>query len=119
MPKLSLFEKTVTELCDAIVHERCAPLPEEADARRAEIVGYVLAQHRRMPDYLRLAFRIATFGFDVLGLAHGGQRFHRSAQASRWQQIEAWRRGPISVTRDFIRFYESLVVQCWYAPNGN
>jgi hypothetical protein len=119
MPKTSRFEKTVGGLCDAFVDVRCAASGEEARSRRAEVVGYVLAQHGRMPDYLRFAFRIATLGFDLLGVVHGGRSFHRAEPASRWRQIEAWRQGPVSVTRDFVRFYESLVVQCWYAPNGN
>ena len=92
---------------------------DEAAARRAEVVGYVLAQHGRMPDFLRLAFQIATWGFEVFGLFHGGRVFHRAEHAARWRQIESWRNGPFSLTRDFIRFYESLIVQCWYAPDGH
>ncbi len=116
---LSLFEKTVEGICDSILQSRCQVPPEDADARRTEVVQYVLAQHGRMPDYLRLAFRLATWGFELAGLAHGGRVFHRAAHPSRWRQIESWRGGPVPVTRDFIRFYESLIVQCWYAPNGN
>ena len=116
--KLSLFRKTVEGLCEAILDARCEAPREGEEARRAEVVEYVLAQHGRMPDYMALAFRIATWGFDLLGLVHGGRVFHRAAPETRWRQIESWRRGPVSVTRDFVRFYESLVVQCWYEPDA-
>ena len=114
---LSLFRNTVEGICDAILQGRCGAARELRPERREEVVAYVLAQHGRMPDYLGFAFRIATWLFDLAGLVHGGRVFHRAEPAARWRQVEAWREGPISVTRDFVRFYESLTVQCWYAPD--
>ena len=51
-----------------------------------------------------------TLGFDAWGIIRAGRPFHQQPHASRLKQVEAWRSSPIGLFRDFIRFYESLVV---------
>jgi len=104
-------------MCDSIVRARCGSGAAEFPQRHAELVRFVEAQQARMPDFLRWALRVATLLFDVTGIAYTGSRFQAQSHAERWRQIEAWRNGPLSPTRDFIRFYESLVLYRWYAED--
>lgn len=113
---LASFEGTVSGLCSSIVLARCQAPAAQLEARQPELVRYVMGQHDRMPDHLRLGFRILTLCFDLMGVAYGG-RFHGASHAARWRQIEAWRGAPIATIRDFIRFYESLAVYYWYSPD--
>jgi hypothetical protein len=109
---------TVSALCDSIVVSRCAPAHSELREHHAELTRFVLAQQDRMPDYLRWPFRILTILFDLFGLVYAGRLFRSQDQATRWRQIEAWRTAPFfSPARDFIRFYESLVLYRWYAEH--
>lgn len=107
----------VSALCDAIVTARCEGAAHRLSARRDEIVRFVVAQQGRMPDYLRGQFLLAAMAFDWLGVLRTGCPFHRQSAAARWRQVESWRDGPLSVTRDFVRFYESPILYRWYADD--
>lgn len=112
------FCRTVAAICDTIVLARCEPATNGASRRREEVARFVVAEHAQMPDYVRWPFRFATLLFDLSGLACRGRLFHAQPQAARWRQIEAWRDGPFAPARDFIRFYESLILYRWYADHG-
>ena len=103
----STFHRTASAVCYSIARERCA-----ADHRFPvnRTVRFVLAQHGRMPDYLRRPFRLLTLLFDSTALATTGHRFHRLPHVRRWQRIEKWRASRFGACRDLIRFYESLVL---------
>lgn len=111
------FESTISGLCNAIVLGRCGAAPAALEARRPEVVAFVVAQHARMPDHMRLAILLATWLFEWSAFLHGGRRFSTADQASRWRQVQAWRRAPLGPLRDFVRFYETLVVHCWYSAH--
>ena len=115
------FSETVAAICNSVLLARCDPetneQANELNLRQAEVVRFVRAQHARMPDYLRWAIRLATVLFDFFGVALRGRRFHTQPHATRWRQIEAWRNGPFPPTRDFVRFYESLILYRWYADH--
>ena len=70
-----------------------------------------------MPDYLRFPIKLVTLGFDLIGVARRGRPFHAQSHSSRWRQIESWRTSPFLPVRDFIRFYESLVLYYWYSED--
>jgi hypothetical protein len=106
------FEATVSALCYSIVESRCAPVAADRFPHN-DAVRFVLGQCERMPDWLRLPFRCLTLGFDVCGIANGGRRFHRQLPASRAKQIERWRQSRWAVCRDFMRFFDSLVLLWW------
>ena len=112
-----MFQKTVSAICDSIVRSRCAPEGDELASRHAEVVRFVLDQHGRMPDYLRLPLRLATVLFGLLGIAHSGRPFHAQPPPARWRQLAFWRDGPVAPARDLVRFYESLVVYEWYSDH--
>ena len=112
-----LFKKTVAAICYSIARARCEPQAGELARRHPDLVRFLIDQQSRMPDYLRVPFRAAVLLFDVAGLVHGGRLFHAQSHDRRWRQIEAWRTAPLSPFRDFIRFYESLIVYHWYSDS--
>ncbi|MGH8509366.1 MAG: hypothetical protein ACREVH_11715 [Gammaproteobacteria bacterium] len=110
------FINTVSALCySMLIEEREPAAGEDCNLSPNAVVNFVLDQHERMPDYLRFPFLLFTIFFDLAGVVHGGTLFHRMEQSDRRRQIEAWRNSRFGLPRDFIRFYESLVVFCWYS----
>jgi hypothetical protein len=111
------FAITVSAICGCIVRAQCQPDAALLRERHAELTRFVVAQQARMPDYLRWPFRLATLFFDFFGLVHAGRFFHSQDQDARWRQIQAWRSSALPPARDFIRFYESLVLYRWYSEH--
>jgi len=109
------FEETVSALCYSIIRERCGPPGPEAEFPNNRVVRFVLEQHGRMPDFLRFGLRELTVLFDLCGLLRRGRPFHRWDHEQRLKQIAAWRSSSLGFRRDLIKFYESLVVFCWYS----
>jgi hypothetical protein len=106
------FEATVAALCATIIRDRTGV--REPGERLERTVQFVLGQHGRMPDYLRLPLCLLTLVFDWSGLLRGA-RFHRQDDAGRIRQLERWRQSRLAPCRDLIRFYESLVTLYWYS----
>lgn len=107
------FHDTVSALVYSLAqpHQRAPELqPPHNDLTR-----FLLAQHARLPDYLRTPMRLATLGFDALGLLRGGKPFHRQAPEARARQIESWRDSNAGFQRDFIRYFESLTILALYS----
>lgn len=109
------FAATLEALCDCIVRAQCEPVPEQLRERQSEVTRFVVDQQARMPDYLVWPLRLATLFFDYFGLVHDRRLFHSQDQDARWRQIQAWRSSVLPPARDFIRFYESLILYCWYS----
>ena len=112
------FEYTASAICYSIIHQRCQPTSSLLAFPHNEVVGFVLQQHSRMPDYLRLPIVVLTLVFDLWGILQGGALFHRLPHSVRWHQIDLWQSSPIGFCRDLIRFYESLTVFGWYSRTG-
>ena len=112
-----LFEYTASSLCYSLIQVRCTSHSSIQDFNNNDIVCFVLEQHSRMPDYLQFPILLLTLIFDIVGLFFSGSLFHSRPHTVRLNQITAWKNSPISLCRDFIRFYESLVVLCWESNN--
>jgi choline dehydrogenase-like flavoprotein len=84
-------------------------LPDgETNLKLERTIGFVLAQHGRMPDYLRTPFVLATLFFNYAALLTAGKPFHNLSSEQQWKHIERARNlGPF---RDLMRFYEGLSV---------
>jgi hypothetical protein len=106
------FEATVSALADALIREHGGTDPGPL---RDGVVRFVLAQHGRMPDHLRLPLVVLTCGFDWLALATAGAPFHRLSPDRRRRRVRAWRTARLGVCRDLVRFWETLVVFGWTA----
>jgi len=68
----------------------------------------IIAQQRRMPDYLPFPIAVLTWLFEFSGILFTLQRFSRQSSDARAKQLLAWKNSPIGVCRNFVRFYESL-----------
>ena len=108
------FEATVSALCYSFIDQQSKDASTETFPHN-QVVRFVLAQHRNMPDYLRWPLVILTGLFGLSSIFTQGQRFHRLPVTARTHQILVWKTSPIKVCRDLIRFYESLSVFGWYA----
>ena len=109
------FQHTVSALVYSLVRDRCADEKHPELFLNNKVVRFVIAQHRRTPDYMRLPLRLITLIFDAWPLPTCGRLFHRLPPENRIRQIERWRASRIGAMRDFIRYYEGLAVFGWYA----
>lgn len=90
-----------------------------ADADTQTIAAGIVAQHGRMPDYLRLPILVATYVFDFAGLISGGQRFLNKDAGAKRAQLEAWKGSRLGSCRNFVRFYESLFLLIALEDSGS
>lgn len=120
------FQNTVSALVYSVIAERFESGQRRADREGGtgddfphnRVVRFLLDQHARMPDFLRLPFAAVTLAFDWSSLPRHGRRFHRLAPAARLGRVRAWRGSPVPACRDFIRFFDSLVALSWYSEVG-
>ncbi len=82
---------------------------------REPVTQFVIGQVGIMPDYLRLPIRTLTRLFDVWTVPFAGHCFHELPSSRRQRHIQAWKTSSRALRRDFIRFYESLIVFGWNA----
>ncbi|EAW37412.1 hypothetical protein [Lyngbya sp. PCC 8106] len=108
-----LFKNTASALCYSIIQQSGEPIHSSSVFPHNDVVRFVLQQHNRMPDYLRFPIVCLTILFNFWGFIVRGYPFSRQPHTMRWCQILAWKNAPISICRDLMRFYESLVVLCW------
>jgi hypothetical protein len=110
------FKTTVSALCYTLIQHRVTLSSQQFPNNGA--VNFAIAQHQRMPDYLRLPIWILTLVFNGAGLFTGGKFFYLLSDRLRWQQVQTWRNSIFSPCRDLIRFYESLVIfYCYESTN--
>lgn len=102
------FEDVASALCYSFIRahfDRSAGEPGPAWNRT---VRFVLNQHARMPDYLRLPLMILTLIFDFSGYLAQRQLFHNLDPDLRWNRIVKARNSRFGPFRDLIRYYEGL-----------
>jgi hypothetical protein len=104
------FEKSVRAIVAAVLQQRGAGAAEGEAVSR-----FVLGQHGRMPDYLRLPLVLVTLAFDTYPCVVRGRPFHCLDLAERARFLQSWKHGRLGVQRDMIEFYESLAVFGWQA----
>lgn len=71
--------------------------------------AFLLQQMNRMPDYLRLPFRLLTLYFGYHTLLWYGKTFPELSPEQRDKVIRSWKHAPLSFMPTFIRFFEGLV----------
>ena len=104
------FEGAVSALCYSFIRAHFGARAGAPGPAWNRTVRFVLDQHARMPDYLRLPLKVLTLifvrwsGFPRLGS-------YRDLDADRrGGRIEGMRRSVLSPFRDLIRFYEGLTI---------
>lgn len=109
------FPDTVSALAYSIIRERCEAQSRKDAFPHNRVARFVIGQHGRMPDYLRFPIRILTLAFDAWAVFRTGHLFHRLPHEQRLRQMEAWRHARLSPCRDFMKFYDNLVVFAWFS----
>lgn len=108
------FQHTVSALVYSLVSDRCTDQSHPELFLNNKVVRFVIDQHARTPDYMRLPLRLITLIFDAWPLPTCGRPFHQLPAENRIRQIERWRASRIGAKRDFVRYYEGLAVFGWY-----
>ncbi|WP_270933897.1 hypothetical protein [Falsiroseomonas oryzae] len=101
-------------LAETTVHRRLAHAAGQRDPSAA-VARFLLDVQARMPDYLRLPFRLLTLAFDAAPLPLTGRCFHRLSPERRLQCVDAWKGSRIEARRRLMEFYESLAVFSLYS----
>jgi len=107
----TVFRRTVHALTLALLPGRVpATARASDDAAAGRVSDFVLRQTHRMPGYLRWGIIVATLGFFSWSIVRTGRRADRLSTERLRRLLAGWRRSRIGVLRDFVRFYETLVV---------
>lgn len=80
-----------------------------------EASQFVLSQYDRMPDYLRVPFKLIAWFFDAAPIFIHGRPFHKLSLATRQQIVFNWKNASLGFKRDFIRFFDTLAIFAWYS----
>jgi hypothetical protein len=104
------FEDTVSALTYSLIREHGGPSFSPLHNR---VVRFVVEQHVRTPDYLRLVLLLATCAFDLCAVVFAGRPFRRLPPERRRRPLVAFAGARIGAFRDLVRFYETLVVFGW------
>ncbi len=94
---------TASALAYSLAEPHANPAHPELQPPYNDLTRFILEQHARMPDYLRMPFAALTLGFDLTG-----HRFHTHPSVARAKQIAAWKNSGSAFRRDLVRYFESL-----------
>jgi choline dehydrogenase-like flavoprotein len=104
------FEGAVSALCYAFIRAHFGARAGAPGPSWNNTVRFVLAQHGRMPDYLRLPFQVLTLLFvRWSGFPRAGS-YRNLDPDRRWSRIDRMRSSLLGPFRDLIRFYEGLAI---------
>jgi hypothetical protein len=108
---IGAFPTTARAITEALLSEWIGPAGEDlADS----VSEFVVAQHARMPDYLRLPLIVLTLACETWPLGLGYWRpLHRLPLDQRRRVIGAWKRSRLGFRTNLIKFYESLAIFGW------
>src|SRR5574342_599120 len=99
------FENAVSALCYAFIRAHFGERAGNPGGRWNRTVRFVLAQHARMPDYLRFPLKVLTLAFVHWSSLPGLRSLRALDPDRRWTRIEGMRGPRIGPFRDLIRFY--------------
>ena len=99
------FEKCVGAIAETMIGQQ-APWPSKESGKI--VTGFLLETHSKMPDYLRLAFRVLVVVFDMWSYPASGKPFHRLDIARRTRQLDGWEHSRLGSQRTLIVFFRAL-----------
>jgi hypothetical protein len=111
----NLLKSTVTAICASVAEQH---EPFEHSAFRApytDVSEFVWLQLCQMTGYLKIPMIILTLVFSFFGIFRGFRVFPKLSATQRKSQLESWKNSPLSPLRDFVRFYESLILLALYS----
>jgi hypothetical protein len=80
-----------------------------------KVSSALLVKINLMPRFLSLPMLVLTVLFDGYGIVRYGRMFHSLSLARRDKIISQWRHAPLRVCRDFVRFYDRMVMFVAYS----
>jgi hypothetical protein len=108
---MKIFYETVSSMVYSL-----APVNLNLSANaKNQAVRFVLRQHSRMPVFLKIPIAMMTMYFDIVCVFRNGAFFHNLPPQKRITIIKHCKTSSLRVFRDFIQFYESLVVLYCYS----
>ena len=114
-----IISTTVRSICRAIAAERLGQKDLFFSDPYEDVESFVLTQVGQMSEILRLPILILTVFFDCFGFFYTGKLFHKSKAGSQIQQIRSWKHSKLRLFRDFIRFYEALILFSLFSRLSN
>lgn len=108
------FDRTVAAIAEVVARQSPVAAPDR-DAV-AEVVAFVLATHAKMPDYLRLGFRVLTLVFAASSVLRHGQPFDRLSSDRQARQVARWEKSSFGFQRGLVAFYRTFTVFGLYTP---
>jgi choline dehydrogenase-like flavoprotein len=109
------FENAVSALCYAFIRAHFGERAGAPSLRWNNTVRFVLAQHARMPDYLRFPLKVLTLVFVYWSSLPVPRSLCALDPDRRWQRIEGMRTSRVAPFRDLVRFYEGLTLLGFHA----
>jgi hypothetical protein len=83
-------------------------------AVEGDVTRYVASQIESMPGFLRLPYKLALFGFELLPLLRRGKRFGRLRDADRARYLAFWNDAPLAPMRDFVKLIRSSALLVYF-----
>ena len=80
----------------------------------ADVVAFVVAQVRGLPEFLRVPYGAAAFAFDGLALLRWGRTFRMLDGARRHAYVAFWAGSPLGATRNFVKLIRSCTLLAYY-----
>ncbi len=111
------FRQCSSGIVGAAVANLCDEIKSPDRLQTHEPLEFVLSQYDRMPDYLRLPFKLIAWIFDAAPILVHGRPFHKLSLATRQQIFLNWKNSSLGFKRDFIRFFDTLVIFAWYSEH--
>lgn len=107
---LSFAQKTVSALSYTLINFHAPGRTTSSPQDCNRVVDFLFHQQERNLDYIRLPLLVFTVLFGLSSLPRHPVPFHRLPDSQRLKQVDRWRRSFFAPCRNWILFYESLVV---------
>jgi len=93
-------------------------LVQRKTINKNDAVRFVIRQYNRTPDLYRVPIFIITIIFNFYVLAVRGSFFYRLTPEQRFDIIKKCKRSRIGIIRDFIKYYDSIVMLYTYSQSS-
>lgn len=115
---MSRSSGAVAAVVGEIVHMILPAYPEIDTPTRttveSDVSSYVASQIESMPGFLRLPYKLALFGFELLPLLLYAKRFGRLRPADRATYLAFWNDAPLAAMRDFVKLIRSSALLVYF-----
>lgn len=79
-----------------------------------DVTAFVASQIEAIPSFLRLPYKLALVGFNLLPLLRWARPFVRLRPEARASYVTLWSDGPIGAMRDFMKLIRSCALLAYF-----